>query len=219
MRYAIALAAASLFAAVPSAAAVYQFDLTGTITSTEGDAPGNDIVPGAVIAGRFTYDDNTRSTPNVLALGGGTYTIYSTLFTNLQLNVGSYSLNYASFSGSITYMDDTFGQDGIVFLFGGLPGGPFGSIFANFQLQARGPTNAIDGSGAANGLPLNRFDTSFFGGFGNENTSKRLFGTLAITPVNSVPEPITWVMMLIGFGAVGFALRRRQNIASRIRSA
>ncbi len=35
--------------------------------------------------------------------------------------------------------------------------------------------------------------------------------TVAGVPVdNAVPEPGTWAMMLMGFGAVGFAMRRRK---------
>jgi hypothetical protein len=39
-------------------------------------------------------------------------------------------------------------------------------------------------------------------------------GTLYIfsTPA-AVPEPATWTMMLLGFGAVGFAMRRRRRVA------
>ena len=29
--------------------------------------------------------------------------------------------------------------------------------------------------------------------------------------INAVPEPATWAMMLLGFGAVGFAMRRRRQ--------
>jgi len=36
-----------------------------------------------------------------------------------------------------------------------------------------------------------------------------LLGALALTP--SVPEPGTWAMMLLGFGAMGFALRRQKK--------
>ena len=36
-----------------------------------------------------------------------------------------------------------------------------------------------------------------------------LLGSLDVTP--SVPEPATWAMMLVGFGAVGFSLRRKRR--------
>jgi hypothetical protein len=45
-----------------------------------------------------------------------------------------------------------------------------------------------------------------------------LLGGLALTP--SVPEPGTWAMMILGFGAVGAAVRRRRkNVAFIAQSA
>lgn len=41
-------------------------------------------------------------------------------------------------------------------------------------------------------------------------------GTLSFSPV---PEPAAWAMMLFGFGAVGFAMRRRRNEKVRVRFA
>lgn len=41
-------------------------------------------------------------------------------------------------------------------------------------------------------------------------------GSIAIRPVvSALPEPATWAMMLIGFGAVGYAVRRRRTPAGR----
>ena len=37
---------------------------------------------------------------------------------------------------------------------------------------------------------------------------------LAVVPVRGVPEPSTWAMMLIGFGSIGVALRRRRKAIS-----
>ena len=37
---------------------------------------------------------------------------------------------------------------------------------------------------------------------------------LGIVPVRGVPEQSTWAMMLIGFGAIGVALRRRRKAIS-----
>ncbi len=38
--------------------------------------------------------------------------------------------------------------------------------------------------------------------------------TDAVTP--AVPEPATWAMILIGFGGIGFAMRRRMKLAARV---
>ncbi len=35
-------------------------------------------------------------------------------------------------------------------------------------------------------------------------------------PVASVPEPATWAMMFLGLGAIGFAMRRHQRVATRV---
>jgi hypothetical protein len=35
----------------------------------------------------------------------------------------------------------------------------------------------------------------------------------------AVPEPATWAMMFLGFGGVGFAMRRRSKVGTRIRFA
>ncbi len=37
--------------------------------------------------------------------------------------------------------------------------------------------------------------------------------------INAVPEPATWAMMLLGFGAIGFGMRRRRSDTVRVRFA
>ncbi|MEO8455310.1 MAG: FxDxF family PEP-CTERM protein [Sphingomicrobium sp.] len=46
---------------------------------------------------------------------------------------------------------------------------------------------------------------------GNNSRTGTLGGTITIA--QALPEPGTWAMMLIGFGAVGFALRRKRKLA------
>lgn len=42
-------------------------------------------------------------------------------------------------------------------------------------------------------------------------------GTLTISPIAAaVPEPTTWAMMLIGFGGLGFAMRRRSKVRTTV---
>lgn len=42
-------------------------------------------------------------------------------------------------------------------------------------------------------------------------------GTAAATP--AVPEPATWALMILGMGAVGFAMRRRSKVNTTVRFA
>lgn len=70
--------------------------------------------------------------------------------------------------------------------------------------------------------PLVRFDIT--GSDVSALTSLRLsstsnaFETDNFT-VNAVPEPATWAMMLLGFGAIGFGMRRRRSDTVRVRFA
>lgn len=43
-------------------------------------------------------------------------------------------------------------------------------------------------------------------------------GPVVTTPpvAGAAPEPATWGMMILGFGVVGFAMRRRQKVATRV---
>lgn len=47
----------------------------------------------------------------------------------------------------------------------------------------------------------------------------RLGGLTATPPPGAVPEPATWAMMLLGFGAIGFAMRRRRKEQLNVRFA
>ncbi len=44
-------------------------------------------------------------------------------------------------------------------------------------------------------------------------------GAFSITVIQGVPEPATWALMILGFGAVGGAMRRRQSVAAKVRFA
>lgn len=47
---------------------------------------------------------------------------------------------------------------------------------------------------------------------GNSGGDASYSGTLSFSGAAGVPEPSTWLMMIMGVGIVGFALRRRQRL-------
>jgi hypothetical protein len=50
---------------------------------------------------------------------------------------------------------------------------------------------------------------------GGSFTDMRQVRLDAVTPVGVVPEPGTWAMMLVGFGAAGVSLRRRRRVTGQ----
>ncbi len=49
-----------------------------------------------------------------------------------------------------------------------------------------------------------------------QNTALIESGTISVKPVTAaVPEPATWALMILGFGAVGYAIRRRPKVSVR----
>ena len=94
----------------------------------------------------------------------------------------------------------------------------YGYVFQLFSLNDI-PTSIFDGLllpdfTQADGL---FFSANSLETVGDSELRKVSFGVVnSITQVaTAVPEPATWAMMLVGFGLVGTALRRRERIAIR----
>lgn len=89
-----------------------------------------------------------------------------------------------------------------------------GSYYASFV----GTNIAVNGYSGGNGGGGQLFPV----GVGSslqlrgDNIGYQLLGTAR---VGAVPEPATWAMMLLGFGAIGFAMRKRSNVRTTVRYA
>jgi hypothetical protein len=69
---------------------------------------------------------------------------------------------------------------------------------------------------ARNGIMVGpgTFTLNIQGTPGTQNGS--LSGNVAFTAAAAVPEPGTWAMMLLGFGAIGFSMRRRRSTTAHL---
>ena len=68
--------------------------------------------------------------------------------------------------------------------------------------------------------PLNvRFVRAFLTGTNGQVDFQNMGFTAEVSAPSGVPEPATWAMMLLGFGAVGSVLRRRRPAGLRLRVA
>ena len=131
----------------------------------------------------------------------------------------SYDVNITAFSPS--YLSEAG------FLFSNSSGSGGVQLTPGFEDDDPG-TASYEGSGDLVDFGLDFFldadgmlDTEFFETFGDTSVNPDAVwnsGTITITYelVNSaVPEPATWAMMIVGFGAIGGALRRRQKLTIR----
>ena len=160
----------------------------------------------------FTQTGNTGSTfvttnPAYVTSGaygaefgpfGSTAGISQTLSTNAgQSYLISFDLR--NFSGrTVNFYDVLFGG---VSLFSATNSAAFG--YTNFSTTA----TAL---GVSTDLAFNfRHDPSLFA-----------LDNVSVTAVNgAVPEPATWAMMLIGFGAMGVSMRRRRRTKTLLQAA
>lgn len=189
----------------------------------------------AVIVDGFTLDEGTFGEGNVLSdesqegntLNATVNTDGSAVsfFSAGELTItGGGAAIISPLSGLIEALEITFakGWDNITFNFAGDPG-MFDLVVNGGSIFEGGLGNNCTICTIANGS--NQFTLSGSGitnlafTFDTGITSARQFRVGGVSNVPPVPEPGTWMLMILGLGAVGFAMRRRQNTAVRVQFA
>jgi len=195
IRFAKFLAPVVAIVAVGAAhATAYTLNSTGTLPA-QGTAVSNlnvttqsgtiaNLVAGDTITGTFSFANGQAFTIQ----DAGSFEYFYLALTGTTNSISStYSISLNGVGGSVnstTY--NSQGNGGFIAV------GDFG--------------NLTDSSFSFTGF---NYSVAITAGSGQNFTASSLSGSKGV--VGSVPEPASWAMMLTGFGAVGFAMRRNRK--------
>jgi hypothetical protein len=203
---ALLAAIGSIAAASPaSAAVIIGLDAPSTTPDSNDfttDLNGLGLTQIATSGISLVLDEDSTITFDILGSESGfddsfsaaslTYTEFTSLLNSFAapISIGSADFSAGDLAGLLTFTSSggrtaTLGEDGL-----GLFLGP----------------DALSGDSTS----------VFFLGFDDQNTDQDgdfddLIVRATVSPVLAVPEATTWAMALLGFGAAGFAMRRRRK--------
>lgn len=188
-----ACAAAALFAAAPAFAAVTTIDFTGAAGSYTSFSQGGATITNG---GTFTAEAVPGGSTGILSQGSPRpeYRVdFSSVSSFVSVDLGDFNAD-----ADLAFLE-AFSAGNVSLGFTSLALSGADSSMHTLSLTAAGISYAIFGgrSPSLNGSSLFADNVSF--DLGRVN--------------GAVPEPSTWAMLLVGFGLVGSALRRRRNVA------
>ena len=228
MKHAMLAATAALFAASAAPAAELvtngNFSAGNTgFTSTYGPlgssaaqgSIGITTNPGSVCGCFVSIGDHTTGTGNMLLVDGAdgnTGAFWSQTFAVVANSTYSFSM-WASNAGTGGPLPTLRATANASVLFSGQTLGPSTGNTATTWQQLTGTFN----SGAATSVTLSLFDDTQIFSYNDFVVDDISFTGPAVA--QGVPEPATWAMMMLGFGALGGVMRRRAKVTARVRYA
>ena len=213
-------AASAQFQAVLSGTSTESFESfpTGTSAPLTLNFTGSAGTLSATLTGSGAVNTNPRSAPTgsgQFATSGNNY--YAVTSNNFQITFGSAVAAFGFFATDI--------ESDVQLIFGHATG-PAETFAFSALFPTAGFGTASTPSGSVNFLgftnTVNPFTSVTFAQGPNSGGDILAFDQMTIGDARQVtggvPEPTTWAMMVIGFGAIGGSLRRR-SVAARIRYA
>lgn len=213
----LAIAASIALAGTAHAATTVTMGTNGSWTITDGSSnplstftPTNSQIPGSW----SPSDANSQWISPALgsgasfAQGGGTSPagLYSYTGVFQLSNIGNVQTN------TVTWWADNILRTLIIngqTIFSNRPGGALSQEFVNGGITETF-TNPVWQNGS---------NTVTFIVENGPGASGNPTGLRALMVSTSVPEPGTWMLMILGLGAIGFAMRRRQNASVNLQFA
>lgn len=213
------LAATSFLAAAPASASVYLNGANGVTVAvgpgTSVGSPNNTYDYGfgieKVIDAPTAAAEEVHSQPSHIWYSFDDNAGGLELLFDLGLEYDISTLHFWNYNA------EGFDVDEIDFSFFNGLNNSVGTLTINPTLGSPG---GIDAQDIVLPAPLNvRYVTAFLTGTNGEVDFQNMGFTAEISVPGGVPEPATWAMMLLGFGAVGAAMRRKKQAEVRFRIA
>lgn len=175
-----------------------------------------------IIAAFFTDLDTRDNAASITSFGTGTFQGRNAFGVNYD-NVGQFSRNYGALNTFQILLVDRnetgAGNFDIVFNYDDIQFGRNASAGYNAgQNGAAGTFYELPGSLGGEAF----VNGGAFALTGNSNVGidgRYVFSVRNGAVLPGIPEPATWALMIMGFGAVGGAMRRRQSVKASVRFA
>lgn len=231
LRTALVMAGALVVALQPALGAETIFQGSGTV-GTVGRAPGT-ALSGTVASGdtlTFGLIFDTAGAPRIFD-GGASAQVFAPAVRNFSATVGGYSfaLNTASaaplaivLGTGFSFFGGSGSEPALIqqFSFSGLPTGnlPFAlsstaranlSLTSFFRQDLGGALPTLVDLRDPGFAARNEFAFNFFEGNRAVGSVRGNFSG-SFAAIAGVPEPSTWALLILGFGATGGAMRRRR---------
>lgn len=214
MRYSLrmALAALALGACTTAASAAVTFTSPNPY-DTNGYGLGESLVWDfdSVADPNFSYFGPVLpfSIPGVAAAPAGDATLYGFAYPGID---ATFQVNSGSFDSLSFYLGSLDSYNTISFY----SGATLIDSFTGSDLTIPNPANGNQAAGDTNRRYFFTFGTA-------DNVNRVVFNTTLpafefddiAAAVSTVPEPSSWMMMILGFGLIGFMLRKDRRSAAR----
>ncbi len=189
--FAAAIGASAAFVPAPASAATIVYSFSGNYS---GNISGNDFSGPATLTGIGDTSSLFNPDSNVTAV----------TLSSLTLTLDSISSMIAG--SNVFFVNRSAGTGGFALS----SGGSFRTLLLSSSFLGYDGVSSIAAvGGEAVALPYSFVSDA--GPVTLTNASNVRFSAVAA----AVPEPATWAMMMLGFGAVGYAMRRRSKAVVR----